>query len=239
MVADLQPASRDRLRRLHERATNCFPLYRSAAGGWEADDLAALREDLDALRPPGSEQLNGGVARRIRDLDLVTENWGAYLDWLRHLDRFLTERAPWNLEIAKANRRGAWEAVSVRHSGAQDAIAEQMYLSAERPPVFAIDGGSALRGGITVSLLTKLKRDGGVEAASFPAGGSDAPWALFRQAATHGSDPVPVSITENPSGGVSHEVLVRVWSSAQEMLREMPEKLPDLPDSHKARAQTP
>lgn len=241
MVADLQPAALERLRRMHEKASNCFPLYRSAAGGWDADDLGALRDDLDALRPAGSEQLGSGVARRIRDLDVVTETWGTYLGWLRRLDRFLIERSPWNVEISKANRRGTWEAVSVRQAGApQGGEFEQMYLSSEHPPVFTIDGGSALRAGIQVATFTKLKRDGGVETANFWIGGPDVAWPLLRQASAHGSEPVAFPITENNGHGDTRMVQVRVWSTpSQDLLHDMPDKLPDLPDAHEVRAQTP
>lgn len=242
LVADARPAAVERLRRVRAAAVDAFPLCRRGAGAWAAADVAPLRADLDALRPPGAEGLTNAAACRVRDLDAVDDGWAAYIDWLRRLDAALQARDVWTVEISKSDRRGSWQAVSVAQPGATgggkgggaggSAVAEQTYLGGDRPPVFSVEGGGSLRAGLAVSLLTKLKQDGGADACTFATDRLREPWGALRLAAANGDLPFTLPVIDAAAPAQPRAVVVRLQptDTAAAVLRDMPNTPPAVPE---------
>jgi hypothetical protein len=231
LVAEMRPEMSEHLEHLHAQADGRFPLYREATGAWEWADLTSLRKDLDALRPPDTSDLADSLSRRVRDSDVVSDEWGTYIDWLRRLDAFLQQREAWSMTIRKADRRGSWQAAWLK----QAAVTEQMYRSADLTPTFSLEGGGALHNGLSLVLLTRLIEDGGVQAATIRVADFHAPWSLLRLGVEMEDQPFKLPILDSEAPAENRSIIVTLRPAGQAVLRDMPAKLPDLPTGSKPR----
>jgi hypothetical protein len=221
LVAERRPAAAAALVRIHDVAANAYPLVQSGNKPWSGD-TAALRADLDLVRPVRTGNWAAEPASRVADLDVVTPGWAGYIDYLDRLCDRLDKPVTGSIKFEKDNARGNWSYVAVSAAGKPPGR-PYMYDRAMKPT--ALDNADELRHGLAVQLLSSPDRPKVV--AEITADDSLArPWSLIRLVAQ--PQPVRLTVASDEVSDKFYGILVSVKLAGFEDW-SVPAAVPDAP----------